>query len=227
MKTVRSILRRFLLTLCALSALGGTVPVRAEPLRRVNTEEKRIAITFDDGPSDEKTREILEILAENGAKATFFVIGENAEAHPDRIREIHEAGHEIGNHTWSHRYLTRMSEKEIREEVGKTEKLLTEICGERPVVFRPPGGYWSEKTVSTVEKMGYRCVLWSVDTRDWSIPGAATVVRRVENGAGNGDVILFHDLADKRLPTPDALRVLLPRLKEAGFEFVTVSELFR
>ena len=227
MKTLRSILRRFLLTICALSAVGGSAPVRAEPVRRVNTEEKRIAITFDDGPNEEKTREILAILAENDVKATFFVIGENAEAHPDRIREISEAGHEIGNHTWSHRYLTQMSEKEIREEVGKTEELITRICGQRPVVFRPPGGLWSEKSVSVVEEMGYRCVLWSVDTRDWSIPGVQTVIRRVENGTGNGDVILFHDLADKRMPTPEALRVLLPRLKEAGFEFVTVSDLFR
>ncbi len=216
---------RFLLTLTAMSLAGGGMVVHGEPVRRASTEERRIAITFDDGPSEEKTREILQILAENDAKATFFVIGENARAHPDRIREIHDAGHEIGNHTWSHRYLTKMSADEIREEVGKTEEILTEICGEKPVVFRPPGGYFSTETISQVEGMGYTCVLWSVDTRDWTMVSAQKIIRQVENGAAAGEIILFHDLGDKRLSTPDALRILLPRLKEEGYQFVTVSEL--
>lgn len=222
---LKQFLRRFLLTLAALSALGGQSAVRAEPVRRVSTEEKKVAITFDDGPSEEKTREILEILRENGAVATFFVIGQNAERHPDRIREIFDAGHEIGNHTWSHRYISKMSADEIREDLGKTEDVLTEICGSKPTVFRPPGGYWTKESIDVVEGMGYKSVLWSVDTRDWTMNSAQRIIRQVEQGTGCGDIILFHDLADKRLSTPDALRVLLPMLREAGFEFVTVSEL--
>ena len=222
---VRRALRRFLLILAALSALGGQSAVRAAPVRQVRTEAKRIAVTFDDGPSEEKTREILAILAENGVKATFFVIGQNAEKHPDLIREICEAGHEIGNHTWSHRYISQMSEDDIREDLGKTEALLTEICGKRPVVFRPPGGYWTEKSCAVVESMGYKSVLWSVDTRDWTMNSADRITGLVDKGVENGAIILFHDLADKRLSTPDALRIILPKLLKEGYEFVTVSEL--
>lgn len=225
MDKLTRILRRGFLALCALLFITGSFPARAEPVRRVSTEEKRIAITFDDGPSEEKTKEILSILAENDAKATFFVIGKNAEAHPDRIREIHEAGHEIGNHTWSHRYLTKMKADEIREEVSKTEEILTEICGEEPRVFRPPGGYYSADSVALIEEMGYRCVLWSVDTRDWTMNSAEKICQLVQNGTGCGDIILFHDLADKRLSTPDALQTILPQLREEGYQFVTVSEL--
>ena len=209
-------LRRAVAAMLIFAAASGHSAARAEPVRRVETEQKRVAVTFDDGPSDEKTREILEILEEYGVKATFFVIGKNAEAHPDRVREIHEAGHEIGNHTWSHRYLTKMNADEIREELGKTEAVLTGICGEKPVVFRPPGGYWSEESVGVVESMGYQCVLWSVDTRDWTMAPAARIIREVEKNTGAGDIILFHDLADKRLNTPEALRTLLPSLKEQG-----------
>ena len=226
MGRVGRFLRRFVLTLTALSVIGSHNVVLAEPYRRAATEEKRIALTFDDGPSAEKTREILSILRENGAKATFFVIGKNAEEHRDLIREIHDEGHEIGNHTWSHRYLTKLGKNEIRDEVGKTEEILTEICGEKPRVFRPPGGCWSAESIAPVEEMGYTCVLWSIDTRDWTMPGAKSVIRSVDGRTAGGDIILFHDLGDKRLPTPDALRVLLPQLREEGFEFVTVSELF-
>ena len=225
MGRVISIAKRFVVILAALSAIGGQSTALAEPVRHVSTEEKKVAITFDDGPNEEKTREILEVLRENGVVATFFVIGENAKEHPDRIREICDAGHEIGNHTWSHRYLTKMNESEIREELGKTEALLTEICGGRPVVFRPPGGYWSEESLAVVESMGYKSVLWSVDTRDWTMNSADRIIRQVASGTGWGDIILFHDLPDKRLSTPDALRILLPKLREKGFAFVTVSEL--
>ena len=225
MGVLKSFLRRFFLTLTILSLVSGQSAVQAAPYRRAATEEKRIALTFDDGPNEKKTREILGVLAEYDVKATFFVIGENAEAHPDRIREIYDAGHEIGNHTWSHGNLTRLGRDRIREEVRKTEEVLMRICGEKPAVFRPPGGCWSESSIAVVEEMGYTCVLWSVDTRDWTMPGADSVIRRVAGKTRGGDIVLFHDLGDEKLPTPDALRVLLPQLREEGYEFVTVSEL--
>ena len=156
-----------------------------------------------------------------GAKLSRAILAK----HPDRIREIYDAGHEIGNHTWSHGNLTRLGRDRIREEVRKTEEVLMRICGEKPAVFRPPGGCWSESSIAVVEEMGYTCVLWSVDTRDWTMPGADSVIRRVAGKTRGGDIVLFHDLGDEKLPTPDALRVLLPQLREEGYEFVTVSEL--
>lgn len=203
--------------------LGNTAS--AEIYKKGNTAEKKIALTFDDGPSRENTNKILRVLEEYDVKATFFVIGENANADPERIRKISEAGHEIGNHTYTHAYASRISEEALRKEVEKTENTLYEITGKRPTIFRPPGGYYDQRSLSVLESMGYRSVLWSVDTRDWSMPRCQDVIAQVEKDTTSGDIILFHDLEDKRLPTPKALEELIPYLIENGYEFVTVSEL--
>ncbi len=197
----------------------------AKLYRKSPTETKKIALTFDDGPSRQNTEEILSILKEYKIPATFFVIGQNAERDPDRIKMIFDAGHEIGNHTYSHAYITKISEKALREEVKKTEKILQEITGEKPIVFRPPGGFYNDETLNILDKMGYVSILWSLDTRDWSMPKSDTVASKVEEDATGGDIILFHDLEDKRLPTPEALRRIIPYLIENGYEFVTISEM--
>jgi len=201
------------------------VKAPSEIHRKGNGEEKKIALTFDDGPSRQNTEEILKILEEYQIKATFFVIGENAEKDPERIRKIALAGHEIGNHSYTHAYMTCLSEEEIRCEIQKTEEILTEITGTKPTLFRPPGGLYNDHSCRILEEMGYRNVLWSVDTRDWSMPSTDRVVTKVEENAGAGDIILFHDLEDKRLPTPKALKRIIPYLLENGYEFVSVSEI--
>lgn len=193
--------------------------------RKRETAEKKIALTFDDGPSKQNTDQILSILKEYNIRATFFVIGENAEKDPDRIRSIFDAGHEIGNHTYSHAYISKISQEELKKELTRTDDILKSITGSRPTVFRPPGGYYDDASLAVVDSMGYRVVLWSVDTRDWSIPKSEKIVSKVEERAGSGDIILFHDLEDKRLPTPEALKKIIPYLIENGYEFVTISEL--
>ncbi len=202
------------------------IPVNGAVLKKGDTNKKKIALTFDDGPSKANTEAILAVLKEYNIKATFFVIGENAEKDPDRIRSIFDAGHEIGNHSYSHIYISKVSENTLRQEIQKTENILTEITGVRPRVFRPPGGFYNDASLAIVESMGYECVLWSVDTRDWSMPKSDTVVSQVELNASEGDIILFHDLEDKRLPTAKALKRIIPYLIENGYEFVTVSQLF-
>ncbi len=187
--------------------------------------KKEIALTFDDGPSLQNTEEILRILKEYGIRATFFVIGENAAADPERIRMIHEAGHEIGNHTYTHAYISKIKPDALREEIRKTEEVLKNITGVKTKVFRPPGGYYDEASLAVLEEMGYQSVLWSLDTRDWSMPKSDTIASKIEENAVGGDIILFHDLNDKRLPTPEALKRILPYLKENGYEFVTISEM--
>ena len=197
----------------------------AKLYRKSTAETKKIALTFDDGPSRQNTEEILGILKEYKIRATFFVIGENAEKDPERIRMIYDAGHEIGNHTYSHAYITKIPKEALREEVKKTEKILKDITGERPIVFRPPGGFYNDETLDILEEMGYVSILWSLDTKDWSMPKSDTVASKVEEDATGGDIILFHDLEDKRLPTPQALRRIIPYLIENGYEFVTISEM--
>ena len=212
--------------LCAAAlCLCAPCEAVAKPYRKSSSSAKRIALTFDDGPSRRNTEEILSILREYGVSATFFVIGENAAKDPERIRMIFDAGHEIGNHTYTHAYISKISEDALRREIQKTEDVLQEITGERPKVFRPPGGYYNDASLQIVEDMGYRSVLWSLDTRDWSMPKCGTIVSKVEKNVAGGDIILFHDLEDKRLATPAALRQILPFLVENGYEFVTISEM--
>lgn len=222
MGKLKSGIASFLSFLFLLSLL--TVPASAKPYCK-GGRVKEIALTFDDGPSLQNTEEILGILKEYGIRATFFVIGENAAADPERIRMIHEAGHEIGNHTYTHAYISKIKPEQLREEIRKTEAVLKEITGEKPNVFRPPGGYYDKASLAVLEEMGYKSILWSLDTRDWSMPKSDTIVSKIEENAVGGDIILFHDLNDKRLPTPEALKRILPYLKENGYEFVTISEM--
>lgn len=205
-------------------ATTGIVPA-AKPYRKGAAQTHQIALTFDDGPSIQNTEEILSILKEYGIRATFFVIGENAAADPDRIRMIYEAGHEIGNHTYTHSYISKIGKDALREEIRKTEEILQSITGQKPKVFRPPGGIYDEASLRVLEEMGYRSVLWSLDTKDWCMPKSDTIASKIEENAVSGDIILFHDLNDKRLPTPDALKRILPYLKENGYEFVTITEM--
>ena len=202
-----------------------TLKATGKSYRKGATEKRQIALTFDDGPSRQNTEEILAVLREYGIRATFFVIGENAAADPDRIRMIHDAGHEIGNHTYTHAYISKIGSDALRQEIRKTEEILKSITGKRPCVFRPPGGLYNDASLAVLEEMGYRNILWSLDTRDWCMPKSDTIVSKIEENAAGGDIILFHDLNDKRLPTPDALKRILPYLKENGYEFVTISEM--
>ncbi len=218
-------IKPFVAALLGLFCILALVPtVNAKPYRK-GAATKQIALTFDDGPSLQNTEDILKILKEYDIRATFFVIGENAAAEPDRIRMIYDAGHEIGNHTYTHAYISKIDKEALREEILKTEEVLKQITGERPCVFRPPGGYYDEQSLAVLEEMGYQSILWSLDTRDWSMPKSDTIASKIEENAVGGDIILFHDLNDKRLPTPEALKRILPYLKENGYEFVTISEM--
>lgn len=188
---------------------------------------KLVALTFDDGPCQRYTGEILDILKEHDAKATFFVIGKNAEKYPELVKREADEGHEIGNHTYSHPDMKKIKPEDVVEEIEKTQDIIFEITGKKPVLFRSPGGYLDDEIVRIIK--GYDCtpVLWSwrQDTKDWSKPSVNYIVNLVLDNLQDGDIILFHDFNTKGSPTPEALRILLPKLKERGYKFVTVSTL--
>lgn len=188
-------------------------------------EEKYIALTFDDGPHIKYTLEILDILKENDAVATFFIIGENAENHPEIIEKILDAGCEIGNHTWSHAFLDKLSEEQIREEMTRADELIEKLTGSRPKVFRPPGGRYNDTVLKVAEELGYITVLWSKDTRDWSCPPIDRVISSALDNPTSGDIILFHDYNAKNSPTPSALGKILPKLIENGYKTLTAYQL--
>ncbi len=188
-----------------------------------------VALTFDDGPHPEYSGEILEILRENDAKGTFFVIGENAARYPELVKTEYDAGHEIGNHTYTHPNMKKLSVEKAVAEIEKTQQTVEDITGERPRLFRSPGGIYSDELVEAAEKVGCRAVLWSwrQDTKDWKCPPSECIVKTVLDNLQDGDIILFHDYNAKKSPTPAALRVILPELKNRGYSFVTVSELMK
>lgn len=188
---------------------------------------KTLALTFDDGPHPTQTDEILKVLAKYGVQATFFPIGENVCRYPEVTKRVFAAGHELGNHTYRHRNVTTLSEKELQEELQSTEKVLQEQCGVTPTVFRPPGGAFSETAIQTVRNMGYRYVLWAwrTDPKDWASAPTDRIVKTVLDNVRDGDVLLFHDSISGVSHTAEALDKLIPALLSEGYSFTTVSAL--
>ena len=193
---------------------------------RVECDDKKIALTFDDGPHPVYTREILDILSEYGVRATFFIVGKNAEEYPDLIIDEIADGHELGSHTYSHKFMKGLSDNEITNELTENEEVISTICDYRFKSIRPPGGIYSDCLERAAEEFSYNVVLWSVDTRDWTRPDPERIVLAVESNVKDGDIILMHDyVSGGASSTPAALRRIIPDLLERGFEFVTVSEL--
>lgn len=193
----------------------------------IKTNKKIIALTFDDGPHPRYTKEILKILNQYHAKATFFVVGQRAKNYPSLIKEMHTNGHEIGNHTYDHPIIGRITTQQLEEEIKKTDTIIHEIIGKSPSLFRPPGGEYSERVVNAAKKGHHLIVMWSwtQDTKDWSNPGTGKIINKVCENAKPGNIILFHDFGRNRTQTVNALAVILERLSKEGYQFVTVSEL--
>ncbi len=213
------------LPLLLLALLTNPPAQAASAIRGHKTGTNKIALTFDDGPHPHDTDEILAILDEYHVHATFFMIGQNVEAYPDVAARVVAAGHEIGNHTYSHPHLQNISQAVLAEELTHADNVFEKHLGITPTLFRPPEGVATSGVLAVAEQRDYRAVLWSVDTRDWSRPPVPQIVRAVMNRVTDGDIILFHDYVVGGSSTPAALRNLLPRLLAAGYSPVTVSDL--
>lgn len=196
-----------------------------EVVWEIKTEEKVVAITFDDGPHPKYTAEILDLLAEYNAKATFFVVGENAEKNPELLLRQYNYGHEIANHTYTHPIKTTIPKLEI--EIKRTNDLIYSITGYHPELFRPVEGQYTDNMIQSLVKNGYKVVMWSwhMDTEDWKNPGVHRIVKTVLDGTKPGNIILFHDGGGNRSQTVKALEKILPELQKQGYKFVTISEL--
>lgn len=193
-------------------------------------EEKILALSFDDGPHPKYTIEILDILKQYNVKATFFVLGQHAEAYPDIINRQIAEGHEVGNHSYSHVNMKKASNAVIKEEFEKTQNIIYSISNVKPKVFRPPYGNYTDDVVKIISSDNSSIVLWTFyqDSKDWSNPGVDVIVDTTLSKAQNGDIILFHDYVYKKEShTVEALKIILPKLIDEGYKFVTMSELIR
>ncbi|MCQ2435506.1 MAG: polysaccharide deacetylase family protein [Clostridia bacterium] len=218
--------------ICAV--LSGSVGIGAEnaanelaPVRGVCTDSKYVALTFDDGPHPRLTEEIVRLLNEYDIKATFFVIGQNAELYPETLRMVAAFGHEIGNHTYSHSRLIGKSYEEIRKEIDNANDAILTACGVYPSLFRPPEGYCGANVLRAAKNEGCRVILWNVDTRDWAHTSEKDICANVRQNVCCGSVILFHDYTSGNAHTIDALKSLIPYLIDEGYSFCTVSELMQ
>lgn len=186
----------------------------------IQKETKLVAFTFDDGPS-KYTLDIANILEEYNASATFFEVGYNIKAHPEITKELSERGFEIANHTTDHSKLTKLTEAKYLSKINDNNAIFKELTGKDMPYLRPPYGSYNDKIKASA---GVPIVTWSLDTRDWESRNKDKVIEMVINNIKEGDIILFHDLYES---TRDAVKELMPLLKEQGYQAVSVGELFK
>lgn len=205
-------MRRFLAIFLCLSLLAIPNAQAEEP--------QYVALTFDDGPSGRFTRRLLAGLEERQVQATFLLCGYRLEIYPHLAQQIHDAGHEIGLHGYSHKDMTSLSKKQLQKEIDDTCALLPNGC--EAVFLRPPGGSSAAQVTQVAAQNHLALLMWSVDPRDWAVHDAAAVEAAVISQVQDGDVILLHDLSDSSV---DAALSIIDRLQHEGFQFVTVSQL--
>ena len=220
--------------LCAKPPIAAPVPEKdsrntlAESnitFSSVHVDGPYIAMTFDDGPSATLTPKLLDILATHHIKATFFVIGENVAEHPEIVARATREGHEIGNHSWSHPNLAKMSDASVRSQLQRTDDAIKSATGARPTLLRPPYGSITTREKRWIhDQFGYQIILWDVDPYDWKRPGPSVVRGRILKETRPGSIVLSHDIHPG---TIEAMPSTLDALEAKGFKFVTVSELIR
>jgi peptidoglycan-N-acetylglucosamine deacetylase len=202
------------------------IPTPTEPpitFNSVHVDGPYIALTFDDGPNATLTPKLLDLLAARHLKATFFVVGQNAADHPDILKRAVREGHEIGNHSWSHPNLGKMSDDAVRRELQKTDDAIAAAIGKRPTLMRPPYGSITARQKKWIhEEFGYRIIIWDVDPLDWKRPGPSVVTARILKETHAGSIVLSHDIHP---PTIEAMPATFDQLMKKGFKSVTVTEL--
>ena len=209
-----------LLAAAVLLCVPGMIDYRSEvAVGSSIADNKKIALTFDDGPHPYYTEQLLDGLKERGAKATFFVLGEHVEQYPELVERMSEEGHLIGNHTYSHIQLTQRNSETFKEELIKTSELIENLTGQEVQYVRPPYGTWNKKFEKELNMFP---VLWNIDPLDWSSRNVSSIVQKVTVKAKDNAIILMHD---EYKTTVTAALQIVDELQKEGYEFVTVEEL--
>lgn len=213
-----------------LSAVLPENDVFGRVFSHMQTTQKVVALTFDDGPYPPYTGQMLDVLKEYHIPATFFVVGQNVEKYPELVKRIAEEGHEVGNHTYHHIDLLKADRKVIADEIDRTSQAIFTASGIRPHLMRPPHGFRDPVIMEMMAERGLKVVEWSVMSRDWLNPGVDAIVDRTVSKVKNGSIILLHDgdgiaSQNSRAETIEATRRIIQILSNQGYKFVTVDEI--
>jgi probable sporulation protein (polysaccharide deacetylase family) len=192
-----------------------------KPIYEGSKDKKIMAFTCNVAWGNEFIPGLLRVFDENNVKATFFVEGRWAEKYPDLLKEIYNEGHEIGNHGYSHAHHAKLSLEQNINEIKEADEIIQKVIGEKPVLFAPPYGEYSDLTVKASDSLGYKLIMWTIDTIDWKKPGVNYIVNKIVKNAGNGKIVLMHPTQD----TVKAMPTVIKELKRQGFKITTVSDL--
>ncbi len=203
-------------------AVNAMTKARSLPIYSVAREEKKIAISFDCAWGTEHTDAILKALDQNDVRCTFFMVEFWTEKYPEYVKKIDEAGHEIGTHSKTHPYMSKLSEAEIRAELSSSSEAITAVTGKKVDLFRPPYGDYDNLVIDTAKSMGIYSIQWDVDSLDWKDLSATDIAMRIINGVKPGSIILCHN---NGLHTAEALPLIFSTLQNRGYEFVPIGEL--
>ena len=195
---------------------------RSLPIYSVATEEKKIAISFDCAWGVDYTDKLLDIMQKNGVRCTFFAVQFWVEKYPEYAQKIVDAGHELGTHSRTHSYMSKLSEEEIRDELTTSAKAIEKATGQKTNLFRAPYGDYDDLLIDTARSMGLYTIQWDVDSLDWKNLSGTEIALRIVNGAKNGSIILCHN---NGLHTAEALPMIFSTLQNRGYEFVPIGEL--
>ena len=204
------------------TAGAGTSLSRSLPIYSVETDEKKIAISFDCAWGVDYTDKLLEYMQKNEVRCTFFAVQFWVEKYPDYAKKIVDAGHELGTHSRTHPYMSKLTKAQIQDELLTSSQAIEKITGQKVKLFRPPYGDYNNTLIDTCAEMGLYPIQWDVDSLDWKNLSAQEIALRIVNGTKNGSIILCHN---NGLHTAEALPMIFSTLKNRGFTFVPISEL--
>lgn len=205
-----------------VTSTKGRAQQRQLPIYCVQCEEKKIALTFDVAWENSNTSALIEILKENGAKATFFVTGDWCDRYADDVKAFYDAGHSIQNHSDQHPHVEGININDLINDTKECSRKIKMITGEEPTLYRAPYGEFDDNLITTIDGLGMKTIQWDVDSVDWKKPSPDQIKKKILKGVKNGSILLFHNDLDN---TTAALPEILGTLKGQGYSFVTVDEL--
>ena len=202
--------------------VGVSAAKRVLPIYCVQRDDRVVSLSFDAAWGNEDTQMLIDILAKYNVKATFFVVGEWVDKYPESVKALHDAGHEVMNHSNAHPHMAKLTAKQIIDEVNRCSDKIEAVTGVRPTLFRCPYGEYDDNVIGTVNGMGLTAVQWDTDSLDWKKLTAGEIYKRVSSKVQPGSIVLFHNAG---LHTPEALPSIIEYLLAEGYTIVPISEI--